>query len=289
MAPTKNMLRVAAVVLTTGDRPEQLARAIASIHRQHQSACQIILVANGADIRRPPVGVDSVVSIPDNVGIPAGRNLGVNAATNADLILFLDDDAELLDPHILSSAAEKFDSIPELGVMALRIVDHRGYTARRHVPRIGGRSANRLGYVTAFLGGACIMRKSAFESARGYDVNFFYAMEETDLAWRLINTGWSIWYAADNMVFHPPTDPSRHPKRVSLTARNRLWAAWRSLPYPFLVAYLCSWTLISIIRGDPIRSILRGYQQGWRQRPGRAPMRWWTIYRLARLGRPPLV
>lgn len=281
--------RVTVVILTTGDRPQQLARAIASVRRQRSSFYRLVLVANGVDMGRRPDGVDRVIVVPENVGVPAGRNLGASAAADNDLILFLDDDAELLDTTTLHFAIDRFESVPELGVMALRIVDQNGCTARRHVPRIGGRSAARSGYVTAFLGGACLMRKSAFDSVQGYDERFFYAMEETDLAWRLIDHGWSIWYAADHEVFHPATQPSRHPGQVTLTARNRLWAAWRSLPCPFLLAYMFSWTVISMVRRQPVRSIVRGYQQGWRERPRRAPLRWRTIYRLTTLGRPPFV
>ena len=64
------------------------------------------------------------------------------------------------------------------------------------------------------------------------------AMRATLLSWlpadmtglRLLDAGWSIWYSADLPVFHPRTTPSRHRGYAVLTARNRFWMAWRSLP-----------------------------------------------------------
>ena len=88
-------------------------------------------------------------------------------------------------------------------------------------------------------------------------------MEESDLAWRLLDAGWSIWYSADLTAFHPHTTPVAPPRATSLlTARNRLWMAWRSLPAPVLAAYLLTWTLAAVVRGAPLREVLAGYRRG---------------------------
>ncbi len=70
---------------------------------------------------------------------------------------------------------------------------------------------DRSGPVTAFLGGAVVIRRAAFEQVGGYAADFRYAMEETDLALRLIDDGWTIHYDGTPAVIHPRTDPSRHP------------------------------------------------------------------------------
>ena len=74
-----------------------------------------------------------------------------------------------------------------------------------------------------------------------------------------------------------------------LTARNRLWAAWLSLPAPMLFAYLFTWTMLAVLRGAPVRQVLAGYRQAWRARPPRRPMSWGTVGRMTLLGRPPMV
>ncbi len=278
---------IAVVVLTQADRPTYLARAIASVRAQQQVDLQLVLVVNGAAPPQtdPP---DRLVVLPENVGIPGGRNVGASVA-DARLVMFLDDDAELLDPRLLARVVDRFEADPGLGAMAIRLVDENGYTQRRHVPRLGLRSAERSGPVTHFVGAACVVRAATFTGVDGFDPRFFYAMEESDLSWRVLDAGWSIWYSADLKVFHPRTVPSRHPGYALLTARNRLWMAWRSLPWPMLAGYLMTWTIAAVARGARARDVLDGYREAWAARPTRRPMRWRTVARMSLLGRPPLV
>lgn len=283
---SKSRPPIAVVVLTRYDRPTELARALASVQSQDTPA-QLVLVANGAyepGFDQP----DKLIMLHENVGIPAGRNIGAEVA-DAPLIMFLDDDAELLHPQILAEIVRRFDAHPSMGAMALRLIDEHGTSQRRHVPRVGGRTAHKSGKVTYFVGAACVVRASAFNSVGRFDARFFYAMEESDLAWRLLDAGWSIWYAADLTVYHPRTTPARHPGYARLTARNRLWMAWRSLPAPMIVAYLGVWTPAAILRGAPVRDVFTGYRDGWRARPQRHPISWRTVATMSLLGRPPIL
>lgn len=286
---------LAVVVLTQANRPAELARALASVRAQQGVDLQLLLVLNGAPpeaaaaLELPPLlPGDRLVVLPENAGIPGGRNVGA-AAADAALLLFLDDDAELLEPNVLAAVVDRFAAAPEVGAMAIRLVDEEGRTQRRHVPRLGSRSAARSGCVTHFIGAACVVRAGAFARLGGFDRRFFYAMEESDLSWRLLNDGWSIWYSADLQAFHPHTTPSRHPGHVLLTARNRLWAAWRSLPVPMFLAYTLTWFLLAVLRGGSARQVVAGYRQAWLALPERRPMSWRTVGRMAWLGRPPLI
>ena len=287
---------IAVVVLTQANRPAELARAVASVQAQQGVDLQIVLVVNGpvpprpeSELRLPQLGPgDRLIVLPENLGIPGGRNLGA-AAAHGQVLMFLDDDAALLGPTVLAEAVDRFAADPGLGAMAFRLLDEEGRTQSRHVPRLGAGSAERSGEVTHFIGAACLVRAEAFASLDGFDRRFFYAMEESDLSWRLLDAGWSIWYSADLEAFHPRTAPSRHAGYVLLTARNRMWAAWRSLPAPMLLAYLLTWTILAVLRGAPARQVLAGYRQAWLARPLRRPMRWRTVGRMTLLGRPPMV
>jgi GT2 family glycosyltransferase len=278
---------IAVVVLTQADRPDELARAIASVRAQQKVDLQLVLVVNGAHSPQPE-SADRLIVLPENVGIPGGRNVGA-AAADARLVMFLDDDAELLDPGLLAAVVDRFKADPRLGAMAIRLIDEHGRTQRRHVPRLGARSAERSGPVTHFIGAACVVRAAPFYAVEGFDARFFYAMEESDLSWRLLDAGWSIWYSADLKAYHPRTAPSRHDGYARLTARNRLWMAWRSLPAPMFAGYLLTWTSIAVARGGNRREMLAGYREAWSARPVRHPIRWRTVVRMTLLGRPPIV
>jgi GT2 family glycosyltransferase len=290
---------VSVIILTQDDRPVELEAAVASVASQTGVVTETIVVRNGVAPDTRPSN-DTLVSesdlgaqcigLPENVGIPEGRNVGARAATGRHLF-FLDDDAVLTDCGTLAAVTARLDANPDLGVVGLRIVDERGRTAQRHVPRWGGRSAAASGEVTAFLGGAVAIRRRAFEMVGGYAGDYFYSMEETDLSLRLIDSGWRIWYSAETFVRHPYTDPARHADAARRTARNRVWLAHRTLPLPCAVVYLANWFVVTAIRSPrTLRSVTDGYREGWRSRIGpRQPLRWATVLRLTRLGRPPVL
>lgn len=272
------------VVLTTGGRPDELRRAVASV--VHDG---VVVVANGCPSPRLTGSIETV-ELPENVGVPAGRDVGV-AATRSRLVGFLDDDAELLGAAT-DRIVEAFDADPRLGAVALRLVDEHGTTSRRHVPRPGRGGADRSGEVAHFLGGACVVRAEAYHDVGGYFTDLFYGHEELELAWRLIDAGWRIRYLADIEVFHPHTEIARHERGWWLTGRNRVWVARRSLPWPVAVVHTLAWLALGARRA-PTGACRKGYVAGWRAGwsdpiPHR-PIGWRAVWRLTRLGRPPVI
>ena len=282
------MPAVTVVVLTMGDRPAELAAAIESARRQAVDL-EIVLVINGGDPDRSLT--DIVVEPGENLGIPEGRNRGAAAGTGA-LICFLDDDGAL-DGDVFGPAVAAFAANDRLGVIGLRVVNEDGETARRYVPGLR-KDAERSASTTAFPGGACLVRRVAFDEVGGLCGPFRYGLEETDLAWRLIDARWEITYRADLKMRHPRTSPTRHPEFFFHTARNRVWLAHRALPLPLAVAYVLNWTLITVMRSirhaGGLVAHVRGTVDGIRRPTGpRRPIRWQTVLQLSRSGRPPVL
>ncbi len=273
-----------------GDRPDGLARAVESLG----PGADVVVVLNGAEGEgegaRIPDGV-RWVELEENRGVPGGRNAGAEAA-GGEILGFLDDDAAVLTPGAADLVVDRFDRDPELAVVALRLVDDEGRTARRHVPRAGRGDPDRSGPVGYFLGGACAIRRSDFMAAGRYDADLFYGHEELDLAWRLLDRGRGIRYAADVEVFHPPSEISRHSHGWFLTGRNRVVVARRNLPQPVALIHVVFWLALGWWRapvGACRSSYLRGWREGWRVAVDRRPIGWRTVGTLTRLGRPPVV
>lgn len=284
---------VSCVILTTGGRPEALARAVASVRRQRGVDTEVVVVRNLDEPEVEPRVQDGirVLSPGRNLGIPGGRNLGVGAC-RGELVLFLDDDAELAGDDVLRRAADRFAADASLAVVSMRLVDPAtGRTERRHVPRVRVGDPATSSWVTTFLGGASIVRRSAFDAAGGLPERFFYAHEETSLAWRLIDRGMRIRYDAQLVVHHPGAAPSRHASYHRLSARNRVLLARMHLPVPLAVVYVAVWAALSAVRdprGWPASA--RGFIEGLRATGvPRAPIRWRTVWRLTRYGRPPIL
>lgn len=290
-------MRVGAVVLTMGNRPDELRALLDSVAKQDGDPIEIAVVGNGSPLPELPEGVRTV-ELPENVGIPAGRNVGIEAfgpgGSDVDILLFLDDDGLLAREDTAELCRAAFAKDPELGIISFRIADpDTGETQRRHVPRLRASDPMRSSRVTTFLGGANAVRTKVFEEVGGLPDDFFYAHEETDLAWRALNAGWLIDYRSDMVLFHPTTAPARHAVYHRMVARNRVWLARRNLPAPLVPVYLGVWFLLTLARRPSrpaLRAWLGGFKEGWATPCGpRRPMKWATVWRLTRLGRPPVI
>lgn len=297
MTQTPQNLKLGAVVLTMGNRPEELRALLDSVAKQEGDGVEVVVVGNGSPLPELPDGVRTV-ELPENVGIPAGRNVGIEAfgpgGSDKDVLLFLDDDGLLANMDTAELCREAFARDPELGIISFRIADpDTGETQRRHVPRLRASDPMRSSRVTTFLGGANAARTKVFEEVGGLPDDFFYAHEETDLAWRALDAGWMIDYRADMVLLHPTTAPSRHAVYHRMVARNRVWLARRNLPGLLVPVYLGVWLLLTLARRPSrpaLRAWLGGFKEGWATSCGpRRPMKWRTVWRLTRLGRPPVI
>ncbi|HEU5033729.1 MAG TPA: glycosyltransferase [Mycobacteriales bacterium] len=280
------------VVLSMGNRPVELERGLASLLQQREVTLDVLVVGNGWEPTGLPSGVRGH-GLATNVGVPEGRNIGA-AAVSGDVLLFFDDDLVLDDAGMLATVRDAFAADPALGVLQPRAVDPGGgATARRHVPRLRTADPERSGDVAWFWEGCSFVRRSAFERVGGWPGHFVYGHEGIELAWQLIDAGYRIRYAAELSVQNPPAEPFRAPRHQYFNARNRVWVARRNLPHPVLELYLLVWMVATFARARGRANALaaaRGFLDGARQPAGgRRPISWRAVWRLTRLGRPPIV
>lgn len=290
-------MRLGAVIITMGNRPDELKALLDSVARQDGDPVEVVVVGQGVRLSGLPEGVRTV-ELPENLGIPGGRNVGIEAfgpgGSEVDALLFLDDDGLLERTDTAELCRQAFAEDPGLGIVSFRIADpETGETQRRHVPRLRASDPMRSSRVTTFLGGANAVRTRVFEQVGPLPGDFFYAHEETDLAWRALDAGWLIDYRADMVLLHPTTAPSRHAVYHRMVARNRVWLARRNLPAPLVPVYLGVWLLLTLLRRPSVPALkawFGGFREGWTTPCGpRRPMRWRTVWRLTRLGRPPVI
>ncbi|MHA6510614.1 glycosyltransferase family 2 protein [Tessaracoccus sp. Y1736] len=284
--------QIGVVLLSMGNRPEELARSLAALERQTGVDMDVLLVGNGW----VPEGVPSWVRThhsPENIGCPAGRNLGASLV-DGEYILFYDDDGELASPDVVQRMAAVLEAQPDVAVVQPRGVDPTGRPSpRRWSPWLRPSAAARGGDAVVFWEAMAMIRRSAFEEAGGWAGEFFFGHEGVDLAMRLLDRGWRIRYEPTLVVYHPATPPSRHGHFFFTTARNRAWVARRNLPALLIPLYLGVWaaaTVVRVRRVEFLKVWLRGLRDGLTSElPGeRHPISWGTVWHMTRLGRPPL-
>jgi GT2 family glycosyltransferase len=285
--------RVGVIVLSQGRRPDGLAASLRSVLRQEGVVIDAVVVGNGWAPTGLPDGVRGV-HLPENLGIPAGRNAGVPHVIG-ETLFFLDDDETVPSATFLVDCLALMRSSGDVALIQPRIVDPTGaVTPRRWIPRIRKGDPAASSAVFSVLEGAVVVRRDAFEAADGWAGEFFYAHEGIELAWRIWDQGLRAWYAGDLIAHHPAVAPTRHAEYHRLNARNRVWLARRNLPLPLVPVYVGSWTAVQLIRSarnrDGLATWLRGWREGWTTSPGeRRPLSWGTVLRMTRAGRPPVI
>ncbi|QRF03454.1 glycosyltransferase family 2 protein [Streptomyces koyangensis] len=292
--------RIGVVIVTMGTRPRELAALLASVARQDVPATRVVLVGNATPLTDIP---DDAWGLPltklpltENLGCPGGRNVGLTLLRDADacdVVVELDDDGLLIADDVFRTVRQRYARDPALGVIGFRVADEHGHTERRWVPRLRAGDPLRGGPVTAFLGGGHALSMPMLREIGLWPAEFFFGHEESDLAWRALDAGWSIHYAPDLVLQHPRTSPARHAVYHRNTARNRVWLARRRLPAVLIPAHLALWTLLMTARlrsPSALKAWWGGFFEGLCTPCGpRGPMAWRTVWRMTRLGRPPVV
>lgn len=281
------------VSLSQGRRPEDLARGLASVLAQVGVEVDVVCVGNGWAPTGLPAGVRPV-PLPENVGIPAGRNRGAEQV-RGEWVFFLDDDASLPSPTFLADAVAVLRDDPRIGLLQPRVVDPAGRAAPlRWVPRLRKGDPATSGPVFSVWEGATLLPRAVFDAVGGWGEPYFYAHEGIELAWRVWAEGRIVRYEGGLVAHHPAIDPARHRDYYRLNARNRVWLAKRNLPWALAPVYVGSWTLVQLVRWrrrpDLLAAWGAGWREGWRTRPGgRRSIGWRGVLRMTRAGRPPVV
>lgn len=190
----------------------------------------------------------------------AGRNVGIRAA-RAEVVVTLDDDVSGFDVAALQALLAMFASDPALGALNLRVTNEEGRTCNWvHHRRVEAYERRRFA-TYEITEGAVAFRKVAVERAGFYAEEFFLGHEGPDLAFRILELGYSVVYAGHICVRHAFAPESREPWRnYYYDTRNQFWLAVRNFPPAYAARYLgrgVPSTLVYAVRDGYLRHWLR--------------------------------
>jgi GT2 family glycosyltransferase len=282
------------VVLTQGHRPADLERAVRSLLDQEGVPVDAVVVGNAWEPEGLPDGVRGL-GLAEDRGTSVGRNAGARAS-RGELLFFLDDDAALVDRDALARIAAMFEADPALGIVQAHVESRDGGPRSRDwVPRVRVGDPARSSDVTAVWEGALAIPRRVFDEVGGWPEEFRIIHEGIDLAWRVMDAGYRVHYAGEIVVTHPSPGPAtgRHEYSFTEGAKNRVYVARRNLPLPLGVLYVAGFvlrTLPGLRSRAALRAAWRGYREGMRGDCGRRkPLHARTLWRMTRLGRPPVI
>lgn len=212
------------VVICTRDRPDELARCLASLPQQTLVPSQVVVVDNASVDDRTraaawAAGVDYLRE--DRPGLDIARNAGTRAAIG-ELILYTDDDV-LLHPRWAERLVAAFDSPEILGVTGLVLPAELETGAQEHFERHWsfGRGYSRIDFGREFFasdkrfgcaawnvgaGASMAFRREVFETI-GYfderlDVGAAGCSGDSEYWHRLLTSGGVCRYEPSAVAFH---------------------------------------------------------------------------------------
>jgi GT2 family glycosyltransferase len=206
---------------------------------------------------------------PENLGVAKGRNYALQKG-KAPIIIMLDDDAVLQNKDCLVNLISEFEQnntgLPK-AIVSFKILyydtlemqknglPHKRYNEYR----------NKSFFETYFYaGGAHAIKRDVIEKLGRYPDDFFYGMEEYDLAYRILDAGYSIVYSDKIVMLHKESPLGRKPKKEKLQMMwvNKSKVAYRYLPKKYFYSTSFMWSL-QYLKETGFN--LSGFFNGWKK------------------------
>lgn len=205
----------ASVVVCTYNRHAVLRQALLGLRRLDYPSFEVVVVNGPSDD-----GTDAVLAeFPDikrvdnpRRNLSVSRNLGI-AASAGEIVAFLDDDA-LPSEGWLRGLAAAFED-PAVGGAGGRVWGaggvelqfDRGIIDRGGLPRSvrlepADHNTPRAEWYNIVMGTNSCFRRAALADVGGYDENYEYYHDESDLCVRLIEAGWRVEHVDGADVWH---------------------------------------------------------------------------------------
>lgn len=288
------------VVIPNWNGKHFLTTCLDSLRKQTHSPVEIIIVDNASTdgsqaFIKANYSDAQLIELRENRGFTGACNTGIQAA-QGEYIALLNNDTEV-DPGWAAAIVDAFERHPDTGIVASKMLL---FDKRDHIHTAGdyftvdGRPGNRgvwqrdngqydqEEYVFGACGGSSAFRRVMLDQIGLLDDDFFFSLEDVDLAWRAQLTGWRCLYTPDAIVYHHLSatgggvTASYYDGRnlIYLLVKNYPAALWRK--YGWLVAktqFRQAWDALCAWRGKAARARLRGMLAGllsihrmWRKR-----------------------
>jgi GT2 family glycosyltransferase len=287
------------IAILTFNRQEVLLENLEVISKQTYLNKEVIVVDNGNSKQTKNLVAQhypqsTYIGMPSNVGCDA-RNFGLRAA-RGEIVVTLDDDVLLSEVDSLSKIIRCFERRRDASVMNFKIVfeeDRSIIPFNWFHPRDYRRYGNEEFETDYISEGAAAFRKEVFDHAGYYPAEFYLSHEGPDLAYRIINAGYTIIYSPEIEVIHKVDRNHRPSWRNSYyDTRNQIWLGVRNLPLAMLMQHmayrLITTLLFSLFRGHIIwylRAIWDAFIGIPREMKYRRPISRETVTRLREIRR----
>ena len=277
------------VVIPNWNGKHFLDTCLNALRRQTLSGIEVIIVDNASSdgsqqFIRDAFPEASLIELEKNRGFTGACNTGMEAAAG-EFIALLNNDTEV-EKDWAAAVLAAFDAHPEVGIVASKMLlfDQRDrfHTAGDFFTTDGcagnrGAWEGDLGqydqpvYVFSACGGSAVYRRSMLREIGTLDDDFFFLLEDVDLAWRAQLAGYKVWYTPCAVVYHHLSATGGGETASYYDGRNSIWVIVKNMPAGLLRKYAGQimkrqaarfWNALRAWRGREARAQLRGMLAG---------------------------
>lgn len=277
------------VVIPNWNGARFLAVCLDALGNQTLDGVEVILVDNASSdgsqsfvkSNYPEV---RLLELRENRGFTGACNLGMEAAQGAYIAL-LNNDTEV-EPDWAEQVLTAFADHPDAGIVASKMLlfDQRdrfhtagdfftidGVAGNRGAWDKDNGQFDRGEFVFSACGGSAAYRQSMLREIGKLDDDFFFLLEDIDLAWRAQLAGYKVWYEPRAVVYHYLSATGGGVTASYHAGRNGIWLIVKNMPSSLLRKYagqilarqLASlWEAARAWRGREARARLRGMMAG---------------------------
>lgn len=268
-------------IIITYNRPAdllELLKNIAQLDQVNKLVEEIIIINNASTedytetkefIARNSFLPFRYWEVPENLGVARGRNYAL-AKGKAPFLILLDDDAVLQNKDCLIQLLSEFQSPKTerpIAIVSFKVLYYDTLQMQVNaLPHKKFREYRNKNFFETYYyaGGAHAIRREVIEQLGYYPDDFFYGMEEYDLAYRVLNAGYGIVFSSKIVMLHKESPAGRPPQKTKLLMMwvNKCKVAWRYLPKKYYYSTSLLWSLLYL---KSSRLDFRGFLKGWKK------------------------
>ena len=206
---------------------------------------------------------------PENLGVAKGRNFALGKG-KAPLIIMLDDDAVLQNKDCLRNLLQEFEESNtdrSKAIVSFKVLYYDNLQMQKNgLPHKRFEEYKDKSFFETYFyaGGAHAIKRDVIEKLGQYPADFFYGMEEYDLAYRILDAGYSIVYSNKIVMLHKESPLGRKSKKEKLEMMwlNKSKVAWRYLPKKYFYSTAFMWSL-QYLKETSFN--MGGFFKGWKK------------------------
>jgi GT2 family glycosyltransferase len=277
------------VVIPNWNGVQHLPTCLNALRAQSYSPVEVIVADNAStDGSRELLARNypevRLIALTENRGFTGACNAGMREARGSYVSL-LNNDTEVA-PGWIAAVIRAFERHPEAGIVASKMLlfDRRDHLhTAGDFYRVDGQAGNRGAwqrdqgqydredYVFSACGGSSAYRRAMLDEIGLLDDDFFFSLEDIDLAWRAQLAGWQCIYTPEAIVYHHLAATGGGVTASYYDGRNAIYVLVKDYPSALWRKYWArilrqqvwiAWEALRAWRGAAARARLRGLAAG---------------------------